>query len=365
MTSKRRTYLQIPQGTEAFYLEEAFRHRRIVTRLDELFESWGYLPVHTPVFDFFDNYRVLLGEDALESAYRLIDREGDLLMLRADITLFLAKQMGLALKKQDLPIRVYYSDVILRHQNREDISKNEFFQAGVELIGKAGKEADLEVVVLLLRTLKELGVPAVVHVGSRTIFDELFGESDDETQKRLVSAIAVRDRGAVRNLLGRWDSRLVTLVNDLFGFIGTAGELESLIAQTRRVEGLPKGVGVELRRLMEISRTLDRVVGAEAHRIDLSEIGTQQYYTGIVFEAYMQDQDSAIASGGRYDNLLEHFGFPAPSIGFSLLLRKIEGHVSGQERFRLPTPTRATGDSFEAKLESADLLRKKGKISVL
>ncbi len=365
MTSKRRTFLQIPQGTEAIYLEEAYRHRRIVSDLDALFEGWGYFPVHTPVFDFFDNYRALLGESALENSYRLIDREGDLLMLRSDITLFLAKQMGLALSKQDLPVRVYYSDVILRHQNREDISKNEFFQAGVELIGKAGKEADLEVLVLLLRTLERLGLPAVVHFGSRALFDELFGELEVDKRRKIASAVTVRDQDSISAALEKWPKSTVAAVGELFEFIGTADELDRTVKRSQAIKGLPKPVGSELRRLIQLARTLEAVAGGEAYRIDLSEIGTQDYYTGIVFQAYAHGQDSAVASGGRYDKLLEFFGFPAPSIGFSLLLRKIEASVSHQERFRLPTAARAEGNSFEEKLKSADSLRKRGKIALL
>lgn len=363
MTSRRRTFLQIPQGTEAIYLEEAYRHRRIIARLDELFESWGYLPVHTPVFDFFDNYRALLSDSALDNVYRLIDREGDLLMLRSDITLFLAKQMGLALSKEELPVRVYYSDVILRHQDREDISRNEFFQAGVELIGKGGKESDLEVLVLLLRTLSTLGVSAVVHVGSRALFDRFFQEIDDDGRRRLAAAIAVRDAKSIAKVVERWDASLVDFAERLFGFIGDADGLDRLRAEGRKISGVPDGVIAEIKRMVELSRVLEATGEGSNHRIDTSEIGTQPYYTGIVFQAYVHGQDSAIASGGRYDRLLESFGFPAPSIGFSLLLRKVEPLMEAREE--IPKAVRADGQSFLERLQAADALRRKGKIALL
>ncbi len=114
MTARKRSIYQNPQGAEGIYLEEAYKHRMIVSQIDRLFLSWGYLPVQTPVVDFYDLYQPLL-EGKTDTLYRLIDREGDLLLLRNDITLFLAKQMGLALSKEDLPVRVSYSDIILRH----------------------------------------------------------------------------------------------------------------------------------------------------------------------------------------------------------------------------------------------------------
>ena len=151
MKDMKKRYLQVPQGTEGVHLEEAYRHRRITQDMFDLFTLWGYLPVETPVFDFYDIYRPLLG-DSSKNVYRFVDREGDLLLIRSDITLFLAKQMGLWLREEDLPTRVCYGDTILRHQDPEDISKNEFFQMGAELIGKSGFDADLEILLLLRKS---------------------------------------------------------------------------------------------------------------------------------------------------------------------------------------------------------------------
>lgn len=365
MATKRRTFLQVPQGTEGFYLEEAFRHRRIVSHLDSLFESWGYLPVYTPVFDFFDIYRSLLGDEAIETVYRLIDRDGDLLLLRSDITLFLAKQMGVALSAGDLPVRVYYSDVILRHQNREDISRNEFFQSGIELIGKPGIEADLEVLVLLERTLELLGLPAAVHLGSQALFTACFQSMPEPARKQLVGAIALRDAREALRLLAGWDASLAELCVRLMMFIGDDEDLASLEREAKRHAGFPEAARREIRYLKEVLETLHQAGAGRSTRLDLSEIGAQPYYTGIVFRAFLEGQDSAIASGGRYDQLMAHFGFAAPSVGFSLLLRKVEPFVSRPERFAMPEVESADGGPFAERLAKADRARRAGRIARL
>ena len=172
----REKILNLPQGTEVLHLEEALQHRNITRTLNDLYTSWGYLPVKTPIFDFYDNYQSLLSRKDKENIYRLMDRDGDLLMLRSDITLFLARQMGLILNREDLPARVCYSDIILRHQNREDISKNEFFQTGVELIGADGLEGDMEILMLMNNTMSKLVVPYYLHMGSRNLFNLLVPE---------------------------------------------------------------------------------------------------------------------------------------------------------------------------------------------
>ena len=365
MTGKRKTLLQIPQGTEAFYLEEAFRHRRIITELDRLYESWGYLPVYTPVFDFFDTYKPLLNEQSLENVYRLIDREGDLLMLRSDITLFLAKQMGLALRENDLPVRVYYSDVILRHQNKEDISRNEFFQSGVEIIGKKGRDADLEVVLLLAKTLERLGVSATMHIGSHALFAACSSGLSDSARRALAEAIATRDERRMFLLFQERDGVSAEYLTRLFQFIGSGQELRPVYLEGKRRAYLTEAALRELKYLHSVADTFLRLAGETPICIDLSEIGGQPYYTGIVFQVYMPEQDAAIASGGRYDRLLEFFGFPAPSVGFSLQLRKVEPFLADSGRFGRPATIKAAGAGFEESFRTAEELRKAGKIAVL
>lgn len=365
MTEKRRRLLQIPQGTEAFYLEEAYRHRRITADLDGLYQSWGYLPVYTPIFDFFDNYKPLLSEQAMESVYRLIDREGDLLMLRSDITLFLARQMGMALREEDLPVRVCYSDVILRHQERGDISRNEFFQSGVELIGKKGRDADVEVLLLLAATLKLLELPAVIHLGTRALLESCSGGMPEAERPRLAEAIATRDEPRMLALFQERDGASAAYLTRLFQFIGSREELHALYLEGKRGAFLSESAQRELKYLNALLDSIEKLAAGAAFCIDLSEIGGQPYYTGMVFQAYLAGQDSAIASGGRYDRLLEAFGFAAPSVGFSLLLRKIEPVVGNHGRYAREKVEHVKGPSFEEAFREAERLRRNGKIAIL
>jgi ATP phosphoribosyltransferase regulatory subunit len=314
-------FLQLPQGTEGIHLEEALRHRRLTRNLNDLFTSWGFLPVKTPVFDFYDNYRDLMKTPGEENIYRLMDREGDLLLLRSDVTLFLARQMGLYLNREDLPVRVSYADTILRHQNREDISKNEFFQTGVELIGVEGYEGDMEVLLLLDRTLTLLNVPSFLHLGSRNLF-RLMVPADRETPA-LMEALKSRNRREISEELARYHSPLTAqLFSRLLLFIGSPDEFRQRLAGEDLKDHADLVQAGEY--LLKLTEGLETLGGDREIRIDLSEIGSQPYHTGIVFQVYCEGVDSAVVSGGRYDRLLENFGLSAPSVGFSLLLRKIE-----------------------------------------
>ena len=101
-------------------------------------------------------------------------------------------------------------------------------------------------------------------------------------------------------------------------------------------------------------------------RIDLSEVGSQPYYTGAVFQAYMEKADSAVAGGGRYNDMLKLFGFDCPSVGFSLLLSKIEPFIGSSGKFSLPKKMlKAEGSTFEQRFSFAEEKRKKGGIVCL
>lgn len=360
MTEKLNRFLQVPMGTETIYIEDAYRHRQANEELGKLFTSWGYLPVETPVFDFFDIYQDLIPVE--KDIYRLIDREGDLLMLRSDITLFLAKQMGLSLKDQDLPARICYSGTILRHQNREDISKNEFFQTGVELIGKANSDADLEILMLLHSTFQILEIKPVIHIGSQKLLNASVSVFDIRDREKIMSMIKNRNFEDLRmKLREKIDTARTDFLSDLFQFIGTIDELNSFVLSGKSI--LNENEITALDELHFIMDNLNKLEVTDSFVIDLSEVGYQPYYTGIVFQGYLNGVDSAIVSGGRYDNLLGKFGFETPSIGFSLLLRKIEDHLGN--KFSLPGYEKAEGVNFVEALREAEKIRRNGRIAIL
>lgn len=361
MKPDSRGWLRIPQGTEGFYLEEAYRHKMLTADVEQLLYQWGYLPVQTPVFDFYDAYAGLLSEEESRNVYRLIDREGDLLMLRSDVTLFLAKQMGIILREEDLPMRVCYADTILRHQNPEDISKNEFFQTGVELLGAADTDADAEVILLLRRTLDTIGVPGFfIHIGTRALFASTFADVDPPTRRALRRAIVLRDNdtiGRVCASLGMSPER-INAVQRLFGFIGSAAEFDLLMSSLGSLL-LPAEVE-QARKLRDLCITLAEADEQGPYRIDLSEIGSQPYHTGVVFQAYVDGLDSAVAAGGRYDRLYGTFGFDTPAIGFSVMLRKVQEHTAVNIRYAPVSPQRATGDRFVDRFRDAERRRAEG-----
>ena len=233
--------LHIPQGTEAFYLEEALAHRAVLRTFEDQCALWGYMPVQTPVLDYHEPYRGVMAEEADASSYRLVDREGHLLSLRSDMTLFLARQMGMKLEPGDLPVRVYYGDTIIRHETTHHLSKDEYFQIGAELIGEPGIDADEEVVLMLLDLLEKLGAASVVvHIGQRALATAVAGTTtSDETVARLVAERAWHRLADELAACGVPAARSEQLLR-LFQFIGGTDALQELSASLDGLEQAEK-----------------------------------------------------------------------------------------------------------------------------
>ena len=356
--------LQLPRGAESLHLEDAYVHHQLVRRIFALFTGWGYLPLETPVLDFFDIYQPLLDNGAVQHVYRLVDRDGDMLMLRSDITLFLAKQVALALDGMRLPVRVCYFDTILRHHDREEMSRNEFYQVGAELVGRSGARANLEVLALLNRLLEELGlVHAVVHVGSRRLLEACLPEAGSDARRALRRAVLARDWPALGELFEH-QAGLAVRARELFSCIATpqefAGDLD-----TRRV-GWPRPVTEELEQIAELVATAAQLAPPGRFRIDLSEVGSQPYHSGLVFSVYTPGIGTAIAAGGRYDRLLGTFGRAAVAAGFSLLLRMAEPAMQARAELLPPRQvTEVTDGDFVAGYRRAEQIRAAGGVAVL
>lgn len=311
--------LSLPTGNETLHLQEIARYRKISQLLSRFFEAWGYRPVETPILDYYEVYRRLLDGTDIRQIYRAVDRQGEILALRSDTTMFLAKQLGLYLSPEELPVRVYYDEQIVRAEEQHDISSNESQQTGIELVGINGHHGDVEVLLLAREALKALGVDsAVIHVGSHSVIDSMLSPLDERDQE--LCREAIRRRSFSDSVL----EHLSPSDRDTLRFIGSIDQFDRFFDKRHREFG-----SETKKALSELRTTLRGVADAcddlatDEIRVDFSELGSHGYYTGIAFAAYCEGGNSPIVRGGRYDHLLGSFGFDVPSVGFSMFPRKL------------------------------------------
>ncbi|SIQ89729.1 ATP phosphoribosyltransferase regulatory subunit [Alkalispirochaeta americana] len=341
--------LGLPTGTETLQLQEAARHRRITRILEDQFELWGYTPAETPLVDYFDVYQPLLTPEGVRSTYRAMDRQGEILSVRADTTLFLAKQLGLHLSAEELPVRVWYNDQIVRAEEEHDIASNDYQQAGLELVGAPGIEADAEVLLILQDSLKALSLEtAAIHLGHHRILEALTPEGITPAALRSL----VRRR---RPLPAEWG--LSADLQELLLFIGCRKSFSRKLQEWT----LPGDVRSAAEELLALTDLLPQDASPQENhpriRIDISELASHDYYSGIAFSAYHPESTAAIARGGRYDHLLGHFGYDAPSVGFSVFTRKLPPRSLREEH--RPSPS-APGQTFAERAARAQEAHERG-----
>lgn len=307
----------MPPGSKVFLSEQAERKRLLEDRLLAVFQRWGFREIVTPVFEFYAPSPAGEGRDA--QTFRQVDREsGEMLALRADMTPQIARVAGTLLADQPRPLRLCYLANIFRHAHVAGLLQREFWQAGVELIGLMSLEADAEMIAIAVECLRTAGVEKFQISLSHTAFlrgllDALGMEGARRVE--VLDAVARRDASGLDALLRglpgkREDARLLLDLPSLFGgkeVLDRAGRRARNASSRRAVRELARVL-----RLLDFYGLADRVL------LDLSDFRDFDYYTGVIFEGFVEGSGYPVCGGGRYDRLLGLYGTDGHGTGFAL-----------------------------------------------
>jgi ATP phosphoribosyltransferase regulatory subunit len=324
-----------PLGVKDYLPEAVTKLRNIEYRVLACMERWGYNQILTPTLEYYDTVGVASSTED-KKLFKLLDRKGQTLVLRSELTAPIARVASSLLKEQAFPLRLSYHSNVFRAIEEEAGRDSEFYQTGVELIGDASSEADAEVVALAIASLQAAGVGtfkiALGHVGFLNgLFQEtLEGRSDAQLnlKEHLLGRDYVGYREAIKSL-----ALTPEVERELIGVLRLRGG-DEICEQARMVSQHPIAQDA-IRHLCEVWDVLQAYGVSEHVVIDLTMIGDFSYYTGMTFEGYAADLGFPVCSGGRYDNLLSQFGRPAPATGFALKTNRIL-EVTGGEAVATP-----------------------------
>lgn len=315
--AQRARWRQVPAGMRDETAVEVSRRRRLEATLLEVFARWGYAEVATPTLEFQETFLHGAGPGVGDRLLKMVDSGGEVLALRPEMTVPLARLAATRLlPTAGGPLRLAYAGRVFRAQERGSGRLREFTQAGVELVGEAGPDADAEVVALAAQSLQAAGVPApALGVGHAGFLRGLLGTLPEPAAE------------AVRDLLYR------KAFADLDGILAPGPALEALrlLPALRGPSALDRARALatsdESREALEALRLVIERLGAHALaaqvEVDLGLIRDFEYYTGIVFEAHARGLGLPLLGGGRYDGLLARFGQAAPATGFAVGLERV------------------------------------------
>lgn len=345
---------QLPKGAKIYLPDEAARKRAVEERLFEVFRRWGYREVVTSAYEYFDVLSQGTDHELQERMFKMVDREsGRLLALRADVTPQIARIVATRMREEPKPIRLQHVTNVFRYDEPHVGRYREFFQAGVELIGLPNPEGDAEMIAMTVEGLRALGLERFqIDVGQTEFFRGILEDvaADAETGHLLRSTLGHKDFSALERLVGELHapaavSELLLALPTLYGRGDVLDRAERLVKSARSEAALAN--------LAEVYRLLRAYGLADSVLLDLGEVRGFDYYSGVHFEAYVTGLGAPLVGGGRYDQMLAHFGYDCPATGFAfetgraLLAMESQGagpRLSGPDFFVIdftPDKTRA------------------------
>jgi histidyl-tRNA synthetase len=346
--------LQPVRGTQDLLPEAARRHRQVSETARAAAELYGFVEMATPIFEFTEVFARPIGEHTdivAKEMYTFTDRGGEEVTLRPENTAGVVRAVLSNGLVQSVPLKFFYSGPMFRYERPQKGRFRQFHQIGVELIGIAQPQADIEVIALGRRILDALGIGDRVVLELNTLGDV---ESRAAYREALVSYFSARAselsedsrRRLERNPLRIFDSK---------------EETDQRVA--RDAPPYADYQNAESRRFFDRVRAgLDRL--GITYRLNPRLVRGLDYYTHTAFEFVTANlgAQGTVMGGGRYDGLVEMMGGPAlPGVGWAAGIERLAMLIAEPPLPPRPIAVVPIGEVAEgAALTLAEVLRNSG-----
>ena len=332
--------LHTPEGVRDIYGNEFVQKFELQQLLYRVLAGRGYQGIETPTFEFFDVFSREVGTVPSRELYKFFDKEGNTLVLRPDMTPSIARAVSKYFH-DETPIRLCYMGNTFINYDKYQGRLKETTQMGAELMGDGSVQSDVELLSVLIEALQEAGLREFqVSVGQVEFFKALLREAGignvaEESLRRLISD---KNRFGAEELLSSYE--IPEKLRNTFLEMATLTGGEEALLKARSLTDNAEALEA-LARLQEIYGGLKKKGYEKYVTFDLSMLSKYNYYTGIIFHAYSYGYGEPIAKGGRYDNLLSHFGRELPAIGFAIVVDQLQRALRNDAGKKVD----ATGDS--------------------
>jgi ATP phosphoribosyltransferase regulatory subunit len=294
------------------------------------------------------------------SPFKLFDSRGDLLAMRPDVTMQIARMCATRITSFEPAVKLRYTQRVFREKTAEAKAR-EITQMGVECLGEDGVQADAEIIALFAQALEETRLHNYrIALGSARVLKDIVSccEQDRSWQQAVYQAFHTSNFVELAELTSTTTGNAAAIsalaqLPTLRGGKEALSQLRELLKPLGIIEGVD-----ELEALYNL--LLERGM-EETILIDFTVMSSFDYYTGIVFEAYEPGLGSPIGGGGRYNNLLAAYGgkeVPAAGFGFYLeqVMEAFALEKQGETRpLRIAVPKGSLNKDTIATLEAAGL----------
>lgn len=326
----------LPEGVQDLLIGDCIYRRHIEDKLMKSFVQSGYMEISSPTLEYYD----LFSGDYLSSngdkMFKLIDTNGQILVLRPDGTIPIVRMVSTKMKDFVYPLKLCYIENVFRIDEEQAGKKREFRQAGVEIFGIPSYRGDGELIITAIETLKDLGLENFqVDLGQVKLLRGILEELDISWEEKEIISENIGNKNFIE-------------IDRLVDELSINGDIKKVLKALPRLFGEAKEVLDEVRTLplstymLEAVEELEKVWQmvrdyglGEYISLDLGMVTNMKYYSGIIFKGFTRDLGVILLSGGRYDDLVKDFGMTCPATGFVFIVNKITKALKIQGRLKL------------------------------
>lgn len=308
----------LPEGVDEVLPPQSALVERMRRALLDLYAGWGYQLVFPPFIEYLESLLINAGGDLDLKTFKVTDQiTGRTLGIRADITTQAARIDAHQLRSEG-PTRLCYAGTVLHTRSDGFAGSRAPLQVGAELYGHSGVESDLEIICLMMETLKLAGLDDVyIDLGHVGIFRGLVRQAglSERSEMALFNALQRKSIPEIKAIIGEFDigeqdAAMLLALPELSGD-DALDQAETIFA------GASQDVRDALHDLASLARLVNRRMPELPLHFDLAELRGYHYHTGVVFAAFVPGLGQEVARGGRYDDIGEAFGRARPACGFS------------------------------------------------
>lgn len=321
----------------------------------------GFDFIKTPTLEYYDT--VGKASAIVESSlFKLVDSQGNTLVLRPDMTAPIARVASSKLLKEKIPLRLAYFANVFRAQETEGGRPAEFEQMGIEIIGDSSVYADAECILTVIDLLKALEVKQFkLTIGNAGILNTILTQNvRTEEQFEKLNKLLVK-----KNIVGFEEAvKLFELPHKskqtLLTFIEEATNLKSINQIEKYLVEKDDFIYMErLQKILAISEAEKYIY------FDFTLASHMNYYTGMLFEVFATGAGFPLGNGGRYDGLLDQFGSQVGAIGFGLRVDQLLEAMPSLQTDKEEVLVLFEQTEFLRAVAKAASLRKEGKRTTL
>ena len=291
-------------------IEAVKRRNAILKELENMAEDKGFIKVESDYFEDFLEYENLNPRINLKELVKVQDLKGNVLILKPDITTNIIKQV-LSKMETNLQLNLYYSDYTFSFNEFGSIKTNRQF--GVEVLGRKGIDADIDVLGLVMNILDRYRLDFIVEMGNATFINLIFDELKlNRTESlRLKQILTKKNKDDLITYSNTFDQNgYAILLNAILERQNDLNYYKEIIMKYN----LNNKLRLEINRLEEIKNQTD----CKNVQFDLTLLNEFDYYNGPTFKVYVRNLNKEIIRGGRYDSLTKEDGNVISALGFSL-----------------------------------------------